>query len=374
MIVPAASVGTRGGRLVVCVASLVATMALVVPLRAWGHIEVGEKSLQWHVAQADLVVRARIVDPAAVFALPDAHKRRPVVDVRVLEIIKGAASHADLRFAQHGHGVARFVQGSEAILFLKRIERSRELARLAVPGGPTHFSSQEHDEAFVVEPRHGETLVGAVRDFARAADPGLTPGERIAFARSATLGLLLSGDARLGALALAGLVASPGAPLLVAEDTSRLRPLLDRSELSVGFRAGLLAELERRGWLDATPLWRALVERARPGDLPAAIRAAGRHPSPAVDRLLLELVGDPRGAVAAEAARALGRPGGSTFVPTLAKALAHEEARVRNAAIRGLRAIGDEAARRALSQAADGHPDPRTRRLAAGAARALADS
>lgn len=342
-------------------------------LSAWGHVEVGVKSLQQHVAEADLVVVARIVDGARPFVLPDGRQRRPLVEASVLETLKGEASFARIRFAQHGHGVAAYQAGQQAVLFLRRIDRSRELRALAVPGGPSHYSAQEHDAAFLVEPPSGEVLVEAVRAYARAEAPDTPALERRSWVRRATLSLLTSGDVRLGASALASLVVTPARDLLEPGDRASLEAVVDDARLSVGYRAGLLAELERRGLVEGDARWRKLVESVPAEDLPRAVRAVSQHPGPAVEALLVDLMKHPEVPVAAEATRALGRAGRADLVPRMVEALAHADPRVRNAAIRGLRGIGGPEARRVLLDSAAEHADARTRRRARAAAISIAE-
>jgi hypothetical protein len=292
-------------------------------------------------------------------------KRRRLVEIEIVEALKGKAGTRLIRFAQDGHDVARYRIGQEALFFLKPISRSRELRALAVAGGPTHFPGQEHDEKFVIEGASGSVLLSATRDLARS-ETAATANERVALIRSATLELLTSGDPQLGASALASLVMTPDAALVTEADLPRLEKLLADSSVSIGIRAGLIAELERRRLIEGSVYWLALLQNARAPDLPAAIRAAGVHPSAPVDAFLLGLLSDANSPteIAAECAMALGRPGNAARVGALAEALANGEPRLRNAAIRGLGQIGGPEARRALEHAAKTHPDPATRRRA----------
>jgi HEAT repeat protein len=191
------------------------------------------------------------------------------------------------------------------------------------------------------------------------------PQRRVAGLRELTLDLLRSDEPRLAASALRDLVRSGTAPLVTRQDLPRLTPVLEDVRAPVGFRAGLLAELERRGLLEGDAHWVRLLETARAADLPAAIRAAGTHPSPAVNARIVELLatGDPASAEAA--AVALGAPGNRTAVEPLSAALAQGDARLRMAAIRGLGRIALPESRRALESAAKSHADPATRRRAA---------
>ncbi len=344
-------------------------MALVVLLastNAFAHVIMGTKSLHLRVAEVDLVVRARIIDPEAVFVSKDGSTKRRLVEIEILEALKGLAGAKTVRFAQDGHDVALYKVGQEALFFLEPIAKSRELRALAVPGGPTHFSSQEHNEQFVIDGPHGPVLLSATRAFA-SSESAATVDERVALIRGATLDLLTSGDSQLGASALASLVLTPDAELVTKADLPRLEKLLANQSVSIGFRAGLVAELERRGLVDGSVYRLALLQNASPEEQPAAIRAAGVHPSEQVNAFLAELLVDPNSKteIAAEAAMALGASQNVAMVEPLADALMRGEPRLSNAAIRALGQIGGPEAREALEHAARTHPDPATRRRAA---------
>ena len=340
---------------------------------AIAHVIMGTKSLHLRVAESDRVVRGRVLDPAIRFVTPDGRSQRDLVEIQVLETLKGSEPTDRLRIVQDGHDVARYRPGEEALFFLTPIEESRELRSLAAPGGPAFVSSQEHDERLSLEPPHGPVLLSAVRAFA-ASEKAETVATRIALIRGATLDLLTSGDPRLGAAALSSLVVSPDAELVRPDDLPRLLALLSDDAVSIGLRAGILSELQRRNLVEGPPQWRSLLERASREDLPTAMRAAGSHPSGPVRDFLRARLTDPDEAptIAAEAALALGASRDPSLVPLLAKAIEREHARVRNAAIRGLGRIGGLEARQALEAVARTHPDPQTRRRAAARARSLA--
>jgi hypothetical protein len=345
--------------------SLIALVILLVSTDASAHIVMGTKSLHLRVAEADLVVRARVLDPEFVFISADGRTRRRLVEIEILEELKGMAGNKRIRFAQDGHAVAQYRVGQQALFFLRPISKSRELRAIAVPGGPTHVSGQEHDEEFVIEGRYGPVLLSATRDLT-ASEFAATASERVALIRRATLDLLTSGDARLGASALASLVLAPHAALVTRADLPRLEAFLANREVSVGMRAGLVAELERRGLIDGSAHWLALLRTARPQEIPAAIRAVGFHQSAPVNAILLAMLIDPNSKpeIAAECAMALGTSGNVAMVGPLAEALTNGEPRLRNAAIRALGQIGGPEADKALEQAAETHPDPATRRRA----------
>jgi hypothetical protein len=134
----------------------------------------------------------------------------------------------------------------------------------------------------------------------------------------------------------------------------------------MGVRAGLLAELERRGLVDAPPRWlRLLAPGAPAADRVTAVRAAAASRDGRVRARLVELLADPDARVAAAAAAALGAYDEPASVAPLAQALSHGAREVRMAAIRGLGRSTSPEAERALERAALSHPDPETRRRAA---------
>ena len=330
------------------------------------HIVMGTKSLHLRVAESEVILLGRVVDPAAMFVTGNGKTRRALVEIEVLEALKGTAGSGGVRIAQDGHAVATYRKGDEALFFLKPIAKSRELRSLALPGGPTHVSGQEHDEEFVIAGAAGATLLSATRSFV-ASETAETTEERVELIRTATLALLTSRESRLASSALASLVLSPHAKWITADDLPRLHSTLSDAANPIGFRVGLIDELERRGLVAGDPERLTLLRTAEPGALPATIRAVGPRAGPAVKVFLLELVGPEskaRPEVMAEAAIALGTTRDPRALDALGVALAHPEARVRNAAIRGLGLFGTPEADSILSKVGQEHPDLETRRRA----------
>jgi hypothetical protein len=338
---------------------------------ASAHVIMGTKSLHLRVVEADTIVRARVVDPDAEFVSADGRTRRQLIEIQILESLEGTAGAERIRFAQDGHDVARYLAGQEALFFLNPISKSRELASLAVPGGPTHVSSQEHDERFLIEGPAGATLLQATRNLV-ASESAASVDERLRLIQQATLDLLTSGDAALGTAALASLVLSPDAALVTRPDLPRLEKVLADPTVSVGFRAGLIAELERRGLVDGPERWSALLRDAMPEQRPMAIRASAAHASEPVKLYWLAQLEDPaaRTEVKTEAAIAIGGSRDARAVGALTAALESDEPRVRNAAIRGLGRVGSPEGRQALELAARTHADPATRKRAMAEVRA----
>jgi hypothetical protein len=313
---------------------------MAAPVR--GHIVYGTANLRQQIAEADVVARARIVDAAGAVVLEDPPLRRPVVDAALLEVLKGNVESGPVRFAQHGHGVAEFVDGEEVLLFLRRIERSAELDDPRLAAAVRYVSLQEHDARYPLGGGSGERFVAAARAYI-AIEAIRDPAARLGAQRQLTLELLLSDEPRLALAALQDLVLHGDVELVTR---------------------GLLAELQRRGLVEGPALWVALLRGTRGADLASALRAAGAHPSPGVTAELIRILEGGDATAARVAAVALGTPGNVAATAPLARALESDDARLRMAAIRGLGRIATPAAREILESAAASHPDAETRRRA----------
>ena len=141
-------------------------VCLLTVAQAPGHIVYGSPSVYQLVLDSDLVVRARIGDSSATV---DRSVDRPVVVAEVLHVYRGSHERGVIRFAQHGHGVAPYRAGDEALLFLRRAERVRELDGLAAPGETVWVSLQEHDTAYTMTPSERPEFDAAVRAWVAAA-------------------------------------------------------------------------------------------------------------------------------------------------------------------------------------------------------------
>jgi hypothetical protein len=352
---------------------LLCLVAMMCVPSAWGHIVAGTETLLGLVAEADLVVRARVVQVSAVAGFPGEKGvlERPAVEADVVEILKGSLEDSRFRFVQHGHGVATFEPGREHLLFLVTISRSRELANLSESSGLRWVSLQEHDQAYPVDVPASGALLSAARAYAAAEKVAGTEA-KLGLLRSATLSLITSGDPRLAASAIRDLVAAPNLALVTQDERPALEGVIDDPTTAVGVRVALLTELERRSLIDGQARWLALLADDAPSsDLVVAIPAAARDGRAPVRTRLIALVADDRVEVAAAAAVALGQQGDASVVPILDSALANPSSRIRYAAIRGLGATRTPEAVQALQKAGETHPDPATRRLAQAEARKL---
>ena len=338
---------------------------------ARAHIVYGSENLRQQIALADVVARARILDADAVFALDDPPLRRPVVDAELLEVLKGDAKPGAVRFAQHGHGVAEFSDGDEVLLFLRRIERSRELDDARITASIRWFSAQEHDAAYRLTPASRKAFVDAVREY-RSIEAIRDPEARLTAQRRVTLAMLLSDEPRLAGSALQDLAQVEEVELVTPEAVPVLVARVRDPGAPISVRVGLLSELERRSLVAGPPLWVELLGATRGADRIAAIRAAGRRPGPEVTSALIQLLGGDDLAAARAAAVALGTPGNAAAVAPLAKALDSPDEPLRLASIRGLGRVATPEARAVLDAAARSHPDPATRRRARAEATLLA--
>jgi hypothetical protein len=309
------------------------------------------------------VARARIVDTEGAVVLTDPPLRRPVVEARLLEVLDGDAEPGPVRFAQHGHGVAEFVEGEEVLLFLRRIERSAELDDPRLAAQVRYVSLQEHDARYPLAGESGERFVAAARAYL-AVEAIRDPAARLGAQRQLTLEMLLSAEPRLALSALQDLVRHHDIELVTRSDVPLLVARIEDAEARVGLRVGLLAELQRRELVDGPALWVALLRTTRGADRAAVVRAAGAHPSPAVTAELIRILEGEDAAAARVAAVALGSPGNDAAAAPLARALSSGDARLRMAAIRGLGRIATPAARDVLASVAASHADPETRRRA----------
>ena len=95
---------------------------------ARGHVVAGTTTIRTRTLESDLVARVRIVDANAFIEIEKPLLREALVVAEVLGLLKGNAPGEPLRFVQHGHGVPKYENGEEVVVFAKRIERSRELA------------------------------------------------------------------------------------------------------------------------------------------------------------------------------------------------------------------------------------------------------
>lgn len=336
---------------------------------AQAHIVYGSDTLQLLIFQSDLVLLARIADPAAPIVFKDPTVRETVVEAEVLASFKGDVDLGAIRFVQHGHGVVRYTQDAEVLLFLKKIEQSRELAGTAVAAVVDWVSQQEITEAYVFDRNSRDDYLAAVRAYtlisARPAE------KRAAALNNLTLDLLGSQQPRLAVSALRDLALSGDAYVINAQQLKNLEALVADAEAPIALRIGVLGELERRAIVDAAPRWVSLLSSTQGANRLAVVRAVRVHPSNEVTAKLIDLLHHSDQHVVAAAAISLGVPGNAAAVAPMAKLMTSDESRVRMAAIRGLGRIGSKAAWTVLEQIAGNHSDRATQRRAAAELRIL---
>ena len=351
-------------------AAAFAVASMLAAGAARAHVVYGTDTLRGLVVQSDLVARVRILDPGApgpgvpVMGAPDpgapgsdAPLGEPIVVAEVLELIKGAPALAPgpLRFVQHGHGVPIYAKNQEVVIFLQKIERSRELSALA---GKVAWVSIQEGKALAGTP----SLMAALR--ALAALESLPIAQQPQGLRRITVKLLASPDPMLASSAVRDVAFLGDAPIVTAEDLPALEPVLWNASTPIGVRVALLSELERRKLVEGPPRWVKLLRETRGSDQIAAVRAVAAHPSAAVTHELVTLLASPDVLLVSAAAISLGVPGNEKAVEPLTKLLGSSTERVRMAAIRGLGRIGTPSAQASLAQAAASHPDADTRRRA----------
>jgi hypothetical protein len=342
----------------------VALFALGVAAAGHAHFAVSRRSLRALIGGADLVVHARLLEVDAAIAIEQpVPGQQPVLRVRVVETLKGPATRREkLVFAQHGHGTAQYAQGQEALLFLRDISHSSELKKLGSQGKLRWYSSQEHDDDWVLSPGSRKETLAAARRYVAIEE--MLPDERHAALRKITVRLLTSTEGRLAKSALRDLASAPNAPWVTTRDVPALLEVIDDTERPIELRVGLLVELEKRGLVDGDSRWVGLLGASRGSDRLAVIPVAGTRPTPAVSAALGEILSGPDLAAACAAAVALGSPGNTAAIEPLSKALFSDDARLAMAAIRGLSGVGTPEAREAIAAAAASHPDPAVRRRA----------
>ena len=337
------------------------------PTRA--HVVYGTPTLSQLTHESDLVARVRIIDPLSRVPPPDALAREVVVVAEVLELLKGSFPEKRLEFVQHGHGSPEYEKGEEVAVFLKRIERSRELGGSAVASRIQWVSEQEAGSKYVLDARVRGDFVAAVRAYAQLA--AFAPEARPEATHRITLELLASSQPMLSSSALRDLVMAGDASLLSTHDLPILEPLLTSSATAIGVRMGLLVELERRGLVDGPPRWARLLRTTTGEDRFAVVHASAAHPSAPVAAELRALLANDDSLLVAAAAVSLGTRGDDAAVAPLAKLFASDESRVRMAAIRALGRVATPAAKQVLVKTAAAHPDAATRRRAAAEVRVL---
>jgi hypothetical protein len=349
--------------------------ALIVGLQVGGssqaHFAVSRQSLRGLIAEADLVVHARIlrIDELVPGDAPEAWTRR-ALQLEALQVIKGPGKPGQrLEFAQHGHGVPPYHPGDEALLFLRSVSKSRELVGLAAEDGPVWYSSQEHDDAYVLSAGSRQAVLRAAKRY--AAIEKMPRNERTEALRRITVKSLASKDARLARSALRDLRAAPERPLVTGGDLASLLAVVDDPSAPTDVRLGLLAELQQRGLLRGDRRWVKLLRTATPGNRLAVVQAAGAHGGPDTRAELVRILRGSDISLASAAAVALGSPGNAPAIAPLSEALSAGEPRLAMSAIRGLSAIGTSEAEAVIRDAAESHPDPRVRRRATAELRLL---
>ncbi len=312
-------------------------------------------------SDADVVVRARIVEGSVALSAADAASQWPIVRAERLESWKGDAPPSVL-FAQCGTTQIAYAPGEVVALFLWKSARVRAFSGASAATQIEWVSFQGAPDKLTLAPSDA-ALPTAIRAYvAVGALP--TPESRLEAFRRVTVQHLRSGDPRLAAWAVRNLEIAANAPLVTTAEMPLLDPLIDDPALAIDTRIALLAELERRQLVFAPPRWGRLLRQTPLPDLLAVVRAAGAHPSTGVTIELERALDRGDDTLATAAALALGSPGNESAVRSLADAVNTRDWPLRQAALRALGRIGTQQARHALELAAVFHPDPQTRQRA----------
>lgn len=353
----------RAGALALVLSGLVALAVLLGGGSARAHLLAGSPTLHQLTLASDVVAVARVTHADAVLALEDPPLRRAVIDVEIGEVLRGDVRPGPLRFVPHGHGAQSYADGEEVLLFLQKIERSRELAGTRVAGPIRWFAVHETGDRLTLDAGSREALIAAARAYV-AIDSMNDPIALMEALRRVTAKLLASNEPRLASFALKDVVTAGETPLITAADAPALLAVADDRARPAAFRAGLLAELERRKLADTAPRWAEALRETKLDELLPFLRASRGRTDARITVELARMLGGSDAMIASEAAIALGSRGNAAAVDPLSGALARDDARIRGAAIRALGQVGTPEARRALSRAAAQHPSEETRRLA----------
>jgi len=352
--------------------SVLFALRAIGPAPAAAHLAISNRTLHQLVSRADLVIRARpIRQEIMVIEKNGTSSKREVWRVEVLAVLKGpAVASEDLRFAQHGHGVAPLEAGQEVLLFLRDLARSRELRGLR-SSALRWYSDQEHDDHYALDGPSRKDLLDATRRYLRIER--LPRDQRATALRRTTIDLLASPVPRVAESALQDVVrAGTPSPMISTTDVPGLLRLVRKPGAAIGVRVGVLHVLERDGWVDGDSVWAELLTTTTGDERLVVIRAVTDHPTPQVTAGLLEILRSEDVPAAAAAALAIGTPKRVAAEKPLSIALRSDEQRLAMAAVRALGRVGTDGAREALEEAARAHPNASVRRRAQAELRMLA--
>lgn len=351
--------------------TLAAVVLVAATTNAGAHIVFGGTSLARLTAGADAIVRVRIEEPAALLNATHRGKAFRSTYVRgvVLETLEGEIEGPQLRFHQQGHGVVEYAAGEEVLVFLRRTAAIPELAQGPIAKHLAWASEQEGNARFAIDASNRKRVLDAVRGYLAISKEPLAL--RPDLQRRMTVELLGSEEPMLARSALHDLVFAGDAMQLTADDLPVLRPILEAKTAPLGVRIGLVAELARRGLVEAPAYLMKFLAQSAGRERIAVVRAMAAHPSPEIARALIALTGDGDEQLSTAAAVALGGQRAEGVVPALKALLSSESQALRMASIRALGRVAAPPARAVLEAAAEEHPDPPTRRRARAELRVL---
>jgi hypothetical protein len=211
-------------------ASALVIGAVLLGEPACAHVVYGTATFFQLVRESDLVLRARVTDANGVWTLDDPPLRRSVVTITALETLKGPQQSGSLTFVPQGHGAAEYADGEEVVVFLQRIERSRELAGTAAAAQQRWISRQESGDRLVLDVGR-DAFLAALRAY--VAVDALHGEARLEGLRRVTFKLLASREPRLAASAVRDLTLAGDPPLVGAGDGRARAPLTTTGSRSV---------------------------------------------------------------------------------------------------------------------------------------------
>lgn len=332
---------------------------------ARAHIGVQPLSLNRLLAKADLVVVGRVVSTDRIYRRPDLAFQQPYIEIKVLEEIKGRSIHRRIDFFGHGHGIARYRPGEEALFFFAEIARHPSWKGSPLAERFIYFSDQEVRDKFVLTAENRGAWIGAAKRYleVQSMPPSAEVGARL---RAITLDLIGSGEKKLALQALHDVLAVPNVYAVFSEDEiDRLKRLAETSAVHLRIRILLCQQL---GAAPGFPVYDKVMslygEAAEVVDKVAAIRALSRCRDARLVGFLKGLLGDADPSIRRAAIDGLGRPGLGEAVRLLADLLADPDPPLHAALTGALGRIGTEEAFAALRRLSRRHPNKTVRQYA----------
>lgn len=321
------------------------------------------RTLWQRTFEAEIVVHARIVHPQWEISIGEPPTPYPVVEAKVLEVLKGDVAPGRLTFARDGHERPPYALGQETLLFLRPIATSASLAGTTVAAAVSWTSLPASVANVQLTSANRSAYLTATRSYAAivAMPQSAKRGARL---RALTMELVISPEPALARSALRDLALAGNAPLLTRAEAGHIGRLVFNPTVPIATRLALLHELERRGLVFGPTAWARLLRETQGPELAAVMRAVRGHQSTAVNLELEKMLKGSNRALALAAAHALASVGNDNAVRPFLRRLDTRDPALRRAIVQGLGRIHTQRARQALDLVAREHPDPATRQAA----------